>query len=458
MDLTSLYRMVSSEAPSVPEQMMRGAANQAALQQADEQLMANKRLRELYERGNPSIQELGAISPEYAQKVQQFNNEQLMQQMKMLEMQGGMEETKRKTQEAKQHTFANTIGPLIENWQEGLGGKQPTQQDLEAFKGKLGGALKFLDETYSYKPDVPLDPYHPEHILGTAESLGYASRRSKFAEERQKAQLDVQREAGKRALPEVVLDQFNNPVIKPGVPDTSDFPKLQKTPTITFEGTTYSGPQFAQAITGEKDPERKQKMNEYLDASIKSTREGIKNAEIPLAGTTDVATEKAKIVKAEEEAKQAVQEKGAAKKATMAYEMLPDPDRIRNLIKGSISGDTEYWANRLGGIVGKSLESGDLTGALKVIEGQMADTVAMFPGAQSDKELEARMKTIGNPSGEISSDTRLKAFDEWLNRMQKYAAQHAEYDDNQLVDMVKVGKLTADQALQVRKKRMSGGL
>ena len=83
MDLTSLYRMVSSEAPSVPEQMMRGAANQAALQQADESLMANKRLRELYARGNPSIQEIGAISPEYAQKVQQFNNEQLMQQMKM---------------------------------------------------------------------------------------------------------------------------------------------------------------------------------------------------------------------------------------------------------------------------------------------------------------------------------------------------------------------------------------
>ena len=71
MDLTSLYRMVSSEAPSVPEQMMRGAANQAALQQANESLMANKRLRELYARGNPSIQEIGAISPEYAQKVQQ---------------------------------------------------------------------------------------------------------------------------------------------------------------------------------------------------------------------------------------------------------------------------------------------------------------------------------------------------------------------------------------------------
>ena len=87
----------------------------------------------------------------------------------------------------------------------------------------------------------------------------------------------------------------------------------------------------------------------------------------------------------------------------------------------------------------------------------MADTVAMFPGAQSDKELEARMKTIGNPSGEISADTRLRAFDEWLQRMQKYAAKHADYDDTTLLDMVKSQKLTADQARQIRQRRMSGG-
>ena len=145
--------MVSSEAPSVPEQMMRGAANQAALQQADESLMANKRLRELYASGNPSIQEIGAISPEYAQKVQQFNNEQLMQQMKMMEMQQNMQKGRTEDLDKKQHIFANIIGTYTEDWLEKH--PNPTEADLNQYKHGLGQNLEFIDKAYGYKPDMP---------------------------------------------------------------------------------------------------------------------------------------------------------------------------------------------------------------------------------------------------------------------------------------------------------------
>ena len=341
------------------------------------------------------------------------------------------------------------------------------QQAEYKFRSNVGKAQAEIDQRFGIKPKVDFTQYSPLQIANRIHSLGVDIPYLKELEERNLSQVPPKMTAT-QAYGDVKMGQYG-PMIQPPLPRQPRGTGMGGAPAAQLpEGyeraTAEDIPAIQQAYDNATDLNEKQQIGALLNQLKQQTQP---------AGSQFVTPQQESQLRMEEErqkkeletqkqldvekGKQTIQEQASAKKATTAYDMLPDPDRIRNLIKGSISGDTEYWANRLGGVVGKSLEAGDITGALKVIEGQMADTVAMFPGAQSDKELEARMKTIGNPSGEISADTRLRAFDEWLTRMKKYAAQHADYDDTTLIDMVKSDKLTADQAMQIRKRRMSGG-
>lgn len=439
MPLSDMYRtMLESTNPATWEtNRQKQLMGEYELESKRRSMDAEQQLRQLYSSGGPvSTQNVMAISPELGIKMQQAGNQAYLQQLQA-------EDLMRKQQEYQAKTYAQYLGPVADTYFDDMRSGMKPEMALQKFRSAVGSSQKELEEKHGIRPQADFTQFSPEQILDRTTGLGVPSRHYKSREEEQKSQLQMR---------ERMAPSYSD--IKP----TWDSQRGQWISTPQTQAPSFSGASaeelnmIEKSLPGMPEGPEKEGLKRFL-----AEKKGMPQAQTP-TGLIPLADIKAQEAGAKRAAELNVEEQQMSKKATNAYDMLPSPDRIRNLIKGSVSGDLEYWANRAGGIVGKSLEAGDMTGALKVIEGQMADTVAMFPGAQSDKELEARMKTIGNPSGEISADTRLKAFDEWQERMQKYAAQHADYDDTKLVDMVKDKKLTADQALQIRKRRMSGGL
>lgn len=466
MPLTEMYKaMLEAGNPATWEtNRQKQLMGEYELESKRRAMADEQRLRELYSSGGqPSMNEVMAISPELGIKLQQAQNEQYLKSLQAQETKGKID-----LQAADQ--AAATAFPALVTYQENIQRGMPEPEALNLFHSMNGKAVSdaakagaaWVQSGSSYDPDKvsPKDVqalnarfgrFTPMDLL-QQESQKEAMRTGYGIQQKQAPSASDRYFIGPDGLPHPMPNQYLQPSAG-GSQTQSPYPEQ-----APYSFTTPGGQAIkvwdlgsaAQAVHQLPEGADKEAAMKWLDEQWSSKR----NPVMPKT-KQELEIEAArgrKRVELEEE------EQAMSRKATNAYDMLPAPDRIRNLIKGSISGDAEYWANRLGGVVGKSLEAGDLTGALKVIEGQMADTVAMFPGAQSDKELEARMKTIGNPSGEISADTRLKAFDEWQERMQKYAAQHADYDDTKLVDMVSEKKLTADQALQIRKRRMSRGL
>ena len=412
---------------------MRGAANQAALQQADEQLMANRRLRELYERGNPSIQELGAISPEYAQKVQQFNNEQLMQQMKMMEMQQNMQKTQNEETEKKQHIFGNVLGVYTEDWLEKH--PNPTPQELDQYKHGLGEQLSFIERAYGYKPDMPLDVHHPEKILTTAEGvMKYNSRRQKTAQEAQLRGLPPQMSSEQfyGAGPKVERNPVTGrPELIPGAPGLRGGRQQIPSGSIFDQST---GEQIAP--TPENLPKLQKLYDEVSDPNEKnilgSVINGIKmSGALPMAGTTDIATEKGRIAgaeeKAREETKAEVQRTEEGKRITDSFKRAMGEggvSRVMKLIAESTSGKGEELAAKARGTIpGVGASPGmENIGALNTIAGELRKTIERSPGAQSDKDVALAAldaAAIADPS--IPYNQRMKGFLEFTRIIKERA-------------------------------------
>lgn len=454
MPLSDMYRtMLESTNPATWEtNRQKQLMGEYELESKRRSMDAEQQLRQLYSSGGPvSTEKVMSIDPQLGIKLQQsqFKN--------MLEA-GQIEKLNRERDEAESKVYAQHLsGPAQDYFDDIKKGMTEQQADYK-FRSAVGKTQAEIEQRYGIKPKVDFTQFSPLQIANRIHSLGVDIPHLKELEAQQQSQLQIQQKGAPSFSDKYFTGPdgrlYPNPYYKTGGGQSQD-PYSGEAP---YSFTLPSGEKIkvwdlgsaAEAVHGLSNPADKEAATKWLDEQWSSKRNP---AMPPTKQELEIETARGK-----KKAELDVEEQAMSRKATNAYDMLPSPDRIRNLIKGSISGDLEYWANRAGGVVGKSLEAGDMTGALKVIEGQMADTVAMFPGAQSDKELEARMKTIGNPSGEISADTRLKAFDEWQERMQKYAAQHADYDDTKLLEMVKDKKLTADQALQIRKRRMSGGL
>ena len=469
-DLSAMYMDLAEKVGNAPYQgalrMQQIMDNQLAYQKAREDMEAQRGLRALFTQNpNATPEEVSRFSPQLGMEMNKYAQE-------AQERTGRMRKTQNEISEQEMKIFSVAGAQVAEKYAPAAMSGQMTPQMLSQFHNEIGNTLMQIEQQYGIRPPPGMD-------VSRLDPMGVLSRAAPFYKspvienmmaidkEQMISQIDPRR-TPEQAYGGVEMGQYG-PKIKPPLPRQLRGTGVGGAPAAQLpEGyeraTAEDIPAIQQAYDNATDLNEKQQIGALLNQLKQQAQPAGSQFVTPQQESQLRMEEKQQEKELEtkkqldvEKGKQTIQEQASAKKATTAYDMLPDPDRIRNLIKGSISGDTEYWANRLGGVVGKSLESGDITGALKVIEGQMADTVAMFPGAQSDKELEARMKTIGNPSGEISADTRLRAFDEWLTRMKKYAAQHADYDDTTLIDMVKSDKLTADQAMQIRKRRMSGG-
>jgi hypothetical protein len=155
-------------------------------------------------------------------------------------------------------------------------------------------------------------------------------------------------------------------------------------------------------------------------------------------------------------AKQQAEEQQTINKSLNSFETLPDINHIRDLVKGSIGSDIEYWTNRFGQTIGESLASGDIQSALAVVANDMANTVPFAPGSQSDKELAQRLKQVGNLESDMTIDQKMAAFEEWFKKEQRYIGKYGKYSDAELLDLGREGKITHETAMKVRANRNKG--
>lgn len=398
------------------------------LQEKQRAMQANQQLRDLYAKGGQiDMGQVMAIDPATGIALQKAQNENLLQQMNMFKTQGDIEETKRKTQESKQHTFANTLGPLIENWQDSLGGRQPTAEDLESFKGRLGGALKFLDETYNYKPDVPIDPYHPEQLLGTAESLGYQSRRAKTAQELQLRGLPPQMSSEQYFGRENVTPE-GYVTRTPGMGAQRQTPKQAAPQQPGMGREDLTEPQVQAYIDSLPEGPEKQRLQTIIS--------GAQSMPLGSTSTVEVTPEelqkirrfnKGEEVRTTKEVEADVQRTEEGKRITDAFKRAMGEggvSRVMKLISESTSGKgEEVLAKARGAVPGLGATAGmENIGALNTIAGELRKTIERSPGAQSDKDVALAAldaAAIADPS--IPYNQRMKGFLEFTRIIKERA-------------------------------------
>ena len=406
------------------------------LQEKQRAIADAQKLRDLYASGQDvTYEKAAAIDPLYAQKMQQFNNEQLLKQYQMLESQGKIQENRRKDLEAKQHTFANTLGVGVENWLDSLGGRQPTQQDIEAFKPQLGGMIKFIDETYGYKPDVPIDPYHPEQILSTAERLGYASRRSKAMgvqqEEAAKLPYDIQRKQAPN-----FGERFGTVTRNPTTGAPELLPPVRTGNAIPQED--LSGMSIADPagnlveLTVENLPKIKEIYQQIENPSIKN-KVGVfinqlqqQGSQLPIArGTT--AAEKGEIAGAEAKARKIGEAEASREiqheKMTAAF----DYQHLKDLINKSTPGGVAEYGTMATQAATLSTPWSKADTQLGIDAAALLQSVPRFEGPQSDADRASYEKAAGNlAKPNIPRGDRIAALDEMKSLLDKYDIKYGK--------------------------------
>ena len=465
MPLTEMYKtMLEAGNPATWEtNRQKQLMGEYELESKRRAMEAEQQLRNLYAQNpNPSFGAAAAIDPAYAQKMQQFQNEQLAQQYNMLKAQGDIEENQRKSKEAKQHTFANTLGVGVENWIDSLGGRQPTQADIEAFKPKLGNLLKFIDETYGYKPDVPIDPYHPEQILSTAESLGYSSRRAKTQQEMQLRNIPPTPTA-QQAYGEVESTPYGYKV-RPPLPGAGRLPRgtgmggapAAQIPEGYQRATIQDLPALEQEYANATDANQKQMIGSLINQLKQQTQ--------ATSGQFITPEQESKLRIQEEQQKKDIEtaaagqrksaelgaesaEETAKKAQTMV--VLPSDEEVYSLIKKSLSGKISEAVKKTAAseTFGLSTEANTATSELISIQEQLRGVVkALYtPGAITEDEQKKMQAAIGAIAEAKDPDSRIAGYRRFMDMARKSIVNHPELASE-------VERITGSKILSPRRK------
>lgn len=461
-DLLELSKFYASKFPDTLKATQDAQANAIALQNARRAQQERMDLKALYaKQPNPSYQAIGAISPEYAQTAMknQLEMQQAMMGMRHQQAQTGEIEDKMERERAK--IRAQVAVPIVDMYYERLAKGVPPDQALQMFHSESGQALSnFQQQGLIDKNYPPYDPntISPEAVENASAGLGFPSRRLQALQESSKTTAEQQARVNV-GVPMTAEQQYGGVEQVPGVvgayqekPALGGAPQMQMPDEMTAQLNSINS--LLQTV---QEPTAR-------GALIKA-RNDLLNTLPPEQGNAIVSPEQARDLQikqtAEKEgaiitAKQQAEEQQTINKSLNSFETLPDINHIRDLVKGSIGSDIEYWTNRFGQTIGESLASGDIQSALAVVANDMANTVPFAPGSQSDKELAQRLKQVGNLESDMTIDQKMAAFEEWFKKEQRYIGKYGKYSDAELLDLGREGKITHETAMKVRANRNKG--
>ena len=447
-DLTELYKFYGEKFPGALKTGQDAQANAIALDNA--------------RRAQQERMDLKALYAQQAQPSARKNELELQQALiGMQHQQAQTSDIQRKANEDQAKIRAQATVPIVDRYNEMIASRVPKDQALQWFHSASGQALSKLQQQNLIPPGFSYDPnsISPEMVENAAAGLGFPSQKIQAA--LKSSQTTAEQQARVGAGPVMTPEQaYGGMEAVPGAPGTyvtqpalggQTAPQMQMPDEMTAQlNSINSLLQTVQEPTarGALIKARNDLLNTLPpEQSAIATPE--QAAELQIAGA---AKKEAAVITA----KQQAEEQQTINKSLKAYETLPDIKHIRDLVKGSIGSDIEYWTNRLGRTVGESLKAGDFQAALAVVASDMASSVAFAPGSQSDKELAQKLKQVGNLDSNMTPDEKMSAVEEWYQGRQRYIGKYGKYSDDELIALGKEGKITHDTAMKVRANRKKG--
>ena len=462
-DLTELYKFYGEKFPGALKTGQEAQASAIALDNARRAQQERMDLKALYaQQAQPSMAQLGAVSPEYAQAARKNELELQQALIGMQHQQAQTGDILRKANEDQAKIRAQATVPIVDRYNEMIASGMPKDQALSWFHSASGQALSKLQQQNLIPPGFPsYDPnsISPEMVENAAAGLGFPSQKIQAA--LKSSQTTAEQQARVGAGPVMTPEQaYGGMEAVPGAPGVyvtqpalggQNAPQMQMPDEMTAQLNLINS-----LMDTVKEPSAR--------AALIEKRNSLLNT-LPPEQSAIVSPEQARGLQikqaAEKEgalitAKQQAEEQQTINKSLNSFETLPDINHIRDLVKGSIGSDIEYWTNRFGQTIGESLASGDIQSALAVVANDMANTVPFAPGSQSDKELAQRLKQVGNLESDMTIDQKMAAFEEWFKKEQRYIGKYGKYSDAELLDLGKEGKITHETAMKVRANRNKG--
>ena len=471
-DLTEILKMQWEAYPNALKTGQEAQSNAIALDNARRAQQERMDLKALYaQQAQPSMSQLGAVSPEFAMAARKNELELQQALIGMQHQQAQTGDIQRKANEDQAKIRAQATVPIVDKYNEMIASGMPKDQALSWFHSASGQAISNLQrqglipENFSYNANT----VNPEMVENTAAGYGFPSQKIQAA--LKSSQTTAEQQARVDVGPVMTSEQgYGSVEIDPTTGLSFIKPPLRgNQPPVGAQLTGNEGAGF----TSEQNAQFNV-LQELMDANPndEALRRSViaQRKKIELQGgeqhQSEIVTPQQLQTKrveqaAEKEAavitaKQQAEEQQTINKSLNSFETLPDINHIRDLVKGSIGSDIEYWTNRLGQTVGESLASGDIQAALAVVANDMANTVPFAPGSQSDKELAQRLKQVGNLEADMTIDQKMAALEEWYQKEQRYIGKYGKYSDAELLDLGKEGKITHDTAMKVRANRKKG--
>ena len=443
MDLTQLYGDPSQYIAGYDD-FARGAMKSQEIRnrnfeykKAQENYEAEKGLKALFARNpNPSMEEIGALSPEFAQA---YGKNQFAMQKDLLEMQKNQADIRGKQLEhgeKEQKMLSEAGAPIAHKYLMQYGENMPPEA-LDAFRHEIGNELAKVEKQHNIKPQegfdinqlTPIDvatrahKYWPSPVIEQQNRINTERQLSQVPGRPSGPSVQMTPEGYPLQVPGAAPNgppmgggygggqqpMFRNPptgtgLAAPGSPSGNMPPQQpmpqgmpQAQPPMQSEPQSNIPAQDIDAFRAyyqslppgrEKDAAR--------DALAKAARESVPGGGVhedqgqvtTPAELADIRTKnKAKETAAVKEAEAEVGRKEENTRILESFERAGDPSRIEKLIEESTSGPVESKLAAAKGFSGKGTPGMEKIAELGSIAGELRKTIERSPGAQSDKDV-----------------------------------------------------------------------
>ena len=439
-------------------------------QKAQEEYEAQKGLRALFaQNSDPSLSEIGALSPEFAQA---YAKNKFAMNKDLLEMQktkGEIQQGQQKISEADIESAARASFPALEMYDRNLASGMPEQQALNIFHSMNGDAVSKAKQAGASWVQGSYDPNKatPDGARALNARYGVFTTRDKAAQAGAEA---YSGQAGRAMVPGMQTTPEGFSIQTPGVdlgvnpfnPNAGQQPLFRNPPTgnglanpnanagppnagppgeLSYGNVDQSGMAQKPITPGDVDLLRQQyqsmKAGPQKEIVGKMLADAVRQT-LPNGGVhedqgqvttpeelADIRTKnKATEVTATEQAKADVAKKEEYKRIFEAFERAGDPEEIKQLIRDSTSGPVEAKLAAAKGFSGKGTSGMEKIKALSIAAGDLQDAITRMPGAFSDRDATlAALKSADIANENVPYNERLAGFEKFLKKMDKMKSQ-----------------------------------
>ena len=466
-DLLDLYKQLGANYTDTLKATQDAQANAMALDNARRAQQEREGLKALYaQQAQPSMAQLGAVNPEYAQSAMknQLEMQQAMVGMRHQQAQTGEIETKMDRE--KEALMSKAALPYLNAYEANKGKIPDAENHHRLMTGLSDIANQAVAGNWAPSHYTTIDPN------ATFDSIVSNVNKSNVFTNSQQLQQELAKAQGSQ-----------QGLVQGGVPMTSEqkngFVKIDELTWLPYqvpplkvnqptqptgnEGAGYTNDQNAQFNVLQEllnaNPNDEALRRSVIAQRQKIELQGGEQPQSEIATPQQIQTKRAEQKANEESAIKTAQieatEKAADKKAIETYLRGPKPEAVRNLIKESIEGDVQSGLARLGKFFGVAVPGGDALAALKVIQQQMQKSLPYAPGASSDIDVRNRLEMISNPATDEPIINRLRALEEVIRDSEAYVVQKGDFlSEDQILDSIKNGYISEPSALEMLNNRM----